>query len=210
MTIRRKFALVALISLSISAAEVKWIRLKSPNFEMYTSAGERNARETLKYFEQVHTFFAQAMGAIPGTVLPVRIIGFNSKKEYEPYSPNSIAIAYYHGTPKTDYIVLSQVTPEVFPVAVHEYVHLVTRHAGLRLPPWLNEGLAEFYSTLKPLGDKIVLGDLIVGRYRALLHEKWVPLAVIVKADQNSAFYNEKSQAGSLYNEGWALFPCWC
>ena len=205
MNIPRKLALLTVLGVSLFAAETRWLRLKSPSFEMYSSASDRNARETLKYFEQVHAFFAQAMGALPGTVLPVRIIGFSSKKEYDPYSPNNAAIAYYQGTPRIDYIVLSQTGPEVFPVAVHEYVHLVTRHAGLKLPPWLNEGLAEFYSTLKPLGDKIVLGDLIVGRYRALLHEKWVPLSVIVKADHNSPFYNEKSQAGSLYNEGWAL-----
>jgi Flp pilus assembly protein TadD len=172
---------------------------------MFTTAGERSGRETVKYFEQVHGFFVQAMGAIPGKALPVRIIGFNSRKEYEPYRLNNFATAFYHGTQTTDYIVLGQVGPEVFPVAVHEYVHLVARHAGLKFPPWLNEGLAEFYSTLKPLGDKIILGDLIPGRYQFLLREKWVPLAVILKADHNSPYYNEKNQAGNLYNEGWAL-----
>jgi hypothetical protein len=67
MEIRWKLALVALISLSASAAETKWIKLKSPNFEMYTTASERNGRDTLKYFEQVRGFFVQVMmGNIPG------------------------------------------------------------------------------------------------------------------------------------------------
>ena len=40
---------------------------------------------------------------------------------------------------------------------------------------------------------------------QALLRENWVPLATIVSASQDSPYYNEKSKAGSLYSEGWAL-----
>jgi hypothetical protein len=205
MGIPTKFTLAALLSFSLLGAGSNWIHLKSSNFEMYTTAGERNARETLKYFEQVRGFFVQIMGSIPGKPLPVKIVGFNSKKEYEPYRLNNFATAFYHGTSTSDDIVLSEVGPEVFRVAVHEYVHLVAKHAGMNLPPWLNEGLAELYSTLRPLGDKIVVGDIILGRYQALARDKWVPLSVIVAANHSSPYYNEKNQAGSLYNEGWAL-----
>ena len=79
------------------------------------------------------------------------------------------------------------------------------QHAGLNFPPWLNEGIAELYSTLKPLGDKVIVGNLIVGRVQALHTERWVPLAVILSAGHDSPHYNEKNKAGSLYNEGWAL-----
>jgi hypothetical protein len=84
-------------------------------------------------------------------------------------------------------------------------VHLVVQHAGLNFPPWLNEGIAELYSTLKPLGEKVVVGNLIAGHVQALYAEKWVPLAVILGAGHDSPYYNEKNKAGSLYNEGWAL-----
>jgi Flp pilus assembly protein TadD len=201
---RSKIAFI-LIGLHLFGADARWIRLKSANFEMYTTASEKNARETLKYFEQVRSFFQQGMGDIPGKALPVRIVAFNSKKEYEPYKLNNFASAFYHGTDTTDDIVLSEAGSEVFPVAVHEYVHLVTKHMGMKLPPWLSEGIAELYSTLKPMGDRVLVGTLIEGRHQALLREKWVPLEIIVKADHNSPYYNEKNQAGSLYNEGWAL-----
>src|SRR3984957_1132130 len=198
-----RFAL-AFIAFSL-AADARWIRLRSAHFEMYTTASERSARETLKYFEQVRSFFQQGMGSIPGKALPVRIVAFNSKKEYEPYRLNNFATAFYHPTPTSDDIVLSETGYDVFPVAVHEYVHLVTKHMGMNLPAWLSEGMAELYSTLKPMGDKVLVGTLIAGRYQALLNEKWVPLKLIVNADHNSPYYNEKNQAGSLYNEGWAL-----
>jgi hypothetical protein len=205
MGTQSKFALVGFLGFTLFAADARWIRLKSANFEMYTTASERDARETLKYFEQVRSFFQQGMGNIPGKPLPVRIIGFNSKKEFEPYRFNNFASAYYHATATTDDIVLSETGFDVFPVAIHEYVHLVTKHMGMKLPPWLSEGIAELYSTLKPMGNRVLVGTLITGRHQALLRDKWVPLKVIVNADHTSPYYNEKSQAGSLYNEGWAL-----
>lgn len=96
-------------------------------------------------------------------------------------------------------------TADVFPVAVHEYVHLIARNAGLQFPPWFNEGLAEVYSTLKPVGDQIMVGAPATGRFRALAYEKWIPLSVIVAAGHDSPYYNEKNKAGSLYSEGWLL-----
>jgi Flp pilus assembly protein TadD len=200
-----KFALAAFLCFSLRGAETRWIKLKSANFNMYTTASERSARETIRYFEQVRNFFQQGMGNIPGKQLPVRIVAFNSKKEYEPYRLNNFATAFYHPSSTSDDIVLSETGYDVFPVAVHEYVHLVTKHMGMNLPPWLSEGMAELYSTLKPMGDKVLVGMLIPGRFAALRNEKWVPLNVIVNADHNSPYYNEKNQAGSLYNEGWAL-----
>jgi tetratricopeptide (TPR) repeat protein len=135
----------------------------------------------------------------------VRLVAFSSAKEFEPYRANDFAIAYYQQTPDGDAIVMSHGGADTFPVAVHEYVHLLVRHAGFNFPPWLNEGLAEFYSTLKPRGDKILVGEIVPGRRAALLNGKWAPLAAILAAGRDSPYYNEKDKAGSLYNEGWAL-----
>lgn len=179
--------------------------MRSENFEVYSSAGEGNTRETLRIFERVRSFFLQATKRSEGKEAPVYIVGFNSDKEYAPYRINEFAAAYYHPGADRDYIVMGRVGNETFPVAVHEYVHLVVRHAGLNFPPWLNEGLAELYSTLKPRGNQIMMGDLIPARRYALLTEKWVPLATILEADRDSPYYNEKNKAGSLYNEGWGL-----
>jgi tetratricopeptide (TPR) repeat protein len=187
------------------AAESQWIELHSPGFDLYSSASPGSARDTIRQFERVRSFFLQALGGPPAKPASVRLVAFGSSKEFEPYRLNEYAVAYYHPAANYDYIVMSHAAVDVFPVAVHEYVHLLVRHSGLELPPWLNEGLAELYSTLHPLGDKIVVGVLIPGRLQALLTEKWVPLATILAADHDSPYYNEKNKAGSLYNEGWAL-----
>ncbi len=193
------------MGLTSLTAETHWTRMASPNFEMYTTAGERSARDTLRYFEQAHTFFTQAMPGILEKESPVRIVAFSSLKEYEPYRFNDFATAFYRPTADRDNIVMSHTGAETFPTATHEYVHLIVRHAHLNFPPWLSEGVTELYSTIQPRGDKMLVGSLIPGRFRALLQERWVPLATLMGASHDSAYYNEKDKAGSLYNESWAL-----
>ncbi len=179
--------------------------MQSPNFEAYSSAGERDTRDTLRYFERVRDFFLQVNKSAPQKSVPVRIVVFGSEKEYAPYRPNEFATAYYFGGSGRDYIVIGRSGEQTAQLAVHEYVHLVARHAGLNFPPWLNEGIAELYSTLRMQGDKVLVGELIPGRIQALSRERWVPLATILSAGPDSPYYSEKDKAGSLYNEGWAL-----
>src|SRR4051812_31334897 len=126
---------VLFLAAALSAHEDAWIRMASPNFEMYSSAGERPTREALAYFEQVRGFFLQALGR-DTTPERVFIVAFGSKKQYEPFRLNEFATAYYHSSADRDYIVLSEAGADVFPVAIHEYVHLVTRHLDLKLPTW--------------------------------------------------------------------------
>ena len=205
----RKLLFLAVLGVIFPAArggEPKWIHMPSSDFEIYSSAGEGDTRRALQYLERVRSFFEQALGGgVRQKREPVRVIVFGSRKEYDQYRPNEFAAAYYTQIAGRDYIVLGSVNDEVFPIAVHEYVHLVTQNVGMKFPPWLNEGLAEVFSTMKPTGDKVLVGTPVLGRVQALSREKWVPLSVIVAATHDSPYYNEKNKAGSLYDEGWAL-----
>src|SRR5271169_2202851 len=122
---------------SLTAADPHWIRITSPNFEIYTTTGERTARNTIRYFEQVRSFFAQIMPHKLDQAPRVRIVAFNSSQEFEPYRVKEWATAYYHATADHDYIVMTHTGEETFPIASHEYVHLVVRHSKLTFPPWL-------------------------------------------------------------------------
>jgi tetratricopeptide (TPR) repeat protein len=188
------------------AADPRWIRLASPHFEIYSSAGVATARDILRQFEQVRSFFFQVAGGHdPRNAVPLRIVAFGSAKEYNAVRINEFASAFYQSTTDHDFIVMGPGTAATSATAIHEYVHLVVRHSDLHFPPWLNEGIAELYSTIQQRGDKVLVGSLVPGRQMALARERWVPLATLVAVDQGSPYYNEKDKAGSLYNEGWAL-----
>ena len=188
-----------------AATHDPWLKITSANFELYTTAGERAGRDLVRHLEQVRSFFLQAFGSRLSASRPVRIIAFKNEKEYQPYRPNEFATAFFQPGAIHDLIVMSSASSEHYPVAVHEFTHLMIHQSGMELAPWLNEGLAELYSSLEPSGEKILVGQLIPARLHVLRSEPWIPLATLVAVDHSSPFYNEKSHAGMFYAESWAL-----
>lgn len=183
----------------------EWLKLKTPHFELLTTAGEKKGREAILYFEQVRSFFLQASPSKRVPEFPVRIVAFRSEKQYKPYRINESALAYYAPSQNRDYIVMQDISSEHYPVAIHEYTHLIIGHSGLHLPVWLNEGWAELYSTLRPKGKQAMVGDMIPGRIHALVSTQWLPLDVLAAVDHNSPLYNEKDRVGIFYAESWML-----
>src|SRR5712692_9151749 len=195
-----------IISVSSASAAEQWLKLKSSHFELYTTAGEKKGREAILYFEQVRDFFTKANPQSKASAgAAARIIAFRSEKEYKPFRPNEFASAFYLSGYDRDYIVMQSIIAENYPVAVHEFTHLLVKHTGFEVPVWFNEGLAELYSTLKPVGKKMEIGGLIPGRFQVLQQNKWLPLDVLLSVDHNSPYYNERDRAGVFYAESWAL-----
>jgi hypothetical protein len=172
---------------------------------MYTTDSEQQALGELRIFEQVRYFFLQTAGAESVGSNPVRIIAFGSRQEYQPYSPNASAFAYYERARNGDYIVLEDIAPEHRAAALHEYAHLVLTHEGLKLPVWLSEGLADLYSTLTFQGDRVTVGAPLSGRLYALRTQRWLPLNTLFTAGQSSPEYNNRKLASIFYAESWAL-----
>lgn len=191
--------------LAVWGQESQWIRVESENFTVYSSAGERRARSYLDDFERVRAFFLQALPTIRPRTETVRIVIFGDRKEYREYQPNERTPAFYRGGTGEDLIVFGPLGQGAFPVAIHEYVHLLVNHAGLKLPLWLNEGLAEYYSTLEPRGSKVLAGKLPPGRRELLLMEKWIPLPVIFGVEPESEYYQDPKLAPRFYSQSWAL-----
>lgn len=86
---------------------------------------------------------------------------------------------------------------------IHEYTHLFFHAANWELPVWMNEGLAEFYSTIKAVGKKVRLGDVIQGRVLAAPGRDSAEQLVAV--DHRSKYHNERDRAGTFYAESWLL-----
>jgi hypothetical protein len=72
------------------AAEQKWLRATSQNFELFTDESEARARDTLLQFETARAFFLPAMRTLGLTEQPVRIIAFRSSADYLRYCPYNL------------------------------------------------------------------------------------------------------------------------
>ncbi|MBZ5726556.1 MAG: hypothetical protein LAP87_16340 [Acidobacteriia bacterium] len=150
--LHRIAALPLLCCAAFAGDGATWTAAKSEHFEVYSQAGERTARLALMWFEQLRACFERQTGFDLSGRPAVRVIAFRSTKDYAPYRLRWAADAYYAGTESRDYIVMTVGERGDFQVAAHEYAHLVLHAAGLQLPPWLGEGLAEVFSTIR-LGE---------------------------------------------------------
>ena len=186
------------------AAE-QWVKLTTPHFELYSAAGEKKGREAILYFETVRSFFLEQSPSKKMPDFPVRIVAFRGEKQYQPYRVSESAFAYYVQGRNRDYIVMQDILSDHYPAVIHEYVHLIVEHSGLKLPIWLNEGLAELYSTLQPIGKKVSFGDIIPGRAQVLVSNPLIRLEVLTAVTHDSPLYNERNKAGMFYAESWAL-----
>lgn len=201
----RAAATLALAVGTAAAADPVWIKASTPNFELFTNYGDKQAIEIIRHFEQIREFFAATTQSKKAAQSRVRLVAFRSAKDFAPYSPNEFAAAYYLSAGDRDYVVMKEARQDVYRIAVHEYVHLVIKHSGFPVPPWLNEGLAELYSTMREQSGKTVVGDLIPGHVHQLRNAKWIDLDTLLAVDRESPLYNEKDRAGVFYAQSWAL-----
>ena len=172
---------------------------------MYTTDSQKRAERALQTFEQVRSYFIERSTNKKAPEGQVRIIAFSSEKEYKPYRLNEGAFAYYLDSRQRDYIVMQDIEPEHAQSAIHEYTHLIVEHAHLNLPLWLNEGIADLYSSLEPRGKQAMVGRPLPGRIASLLQGKWMDWDALLAVDHSSPYYNERDKMSIFYGQSWLL-----
>jgi tetratricopeptide (TPR) repeat protein len=202
---RLAVVLSVVLTTTVAAAE-SWTHVASPHFDLYTTAGERQAHEALAYFERVRAFFTEFLKLSPRSDIQTRLIVFNGEAQFAPYRPYPSAGAFYQSGVDRDYVVMKSFTEDAYPIVVHEYAHLIFRHSGAVYPLWLNEGLADFFSTLSQQGEKMNIGRVPPGRLAQLAVEPTLlPLDRLFAVDHRSSDYRSSTHAGLFYSQSWAL-----
>jgi tetratricopeptide (TPR) repeat protein len=202
----RSPALLCLAAASVLAQTSEtWSVARSEHFEVYSQTGEEPARAAAVRFERLRAFFRQQTWLKLDGALPVRVIGFRSAKEYQAYRLRTNADAYYVGTDGRDYIVMASLDPSDDRIAAHEFAHLTLHASGVELPPWLSEGLAELYSTVRIGEHSSSLGGKILGRSQVLRRNQWMPLPQLLELPRDSALRDDREKAELFYAQSWAL-----
>jgi tetratricopeptide (TPR) repeat protein len=191
------------VALPLYANQV-WVQYSTEHFDLYGSPDSPNAVQTLQSLERAHAFFERAAGAALGDDR-VKVVAFASAAEYASYRINPGAYAFYQHSQKGDYIVLQELDRTRPEVALHEYVHFVMHKAGYHLPLWLNEGLADVYSTLQADGTETVVGRVSPGRLGTLERERRLRISAVLAVDHESPYYNQPHMMQLFYAESWAL-----
>ncbi len=185
-----------------------WTVARAPRLEVYSQGDADHARKTLAQFEKLRIFFNQngliRVPADAGAPL-LRIVSFRSEKDYENFRVRPNAEAYYAAYENDAYIVMPQTESVELPLGAHEYTHYFLGAAGLKLPAWMNEGLAEFFSTVHITDRGCTLGGILPARLQTLQHRKWLSLAQLLRFSEAAPVLQSREQADIFYAESWAL-----
>src|SRR6185312_2178562 len=182
-----------------------WIKLRTENFEIYTSNSVQQTTAALQNFERVRKCFSTLGLFNTRRAEAIRIIAFRSESEFAPYRTNAAAVAFYQRSRNVDYIVMRDLQPEHYGTAAHELTHLAIDRAGFTLPLWLNEGLADLYSSLGSADSTSILGAPLARHLTVLSTQPWIDLRVLTSAAPGSPFYTERDKLALFYAESWAL-----
>jgi tetratricopeptide (TPR) repeat protein len=204
------------IAASACAAREQWNKVESPNFVLVGNADLGEMKKLASKLEQFRltltTLFPNLKVTTP---VPTRMYVFRTDDDFRPFKPmyqgktqNNVA-AYFAPTPNLNYIALSTDDDYENPLGpvFHEYEHSIVRANLGSVPLWLNEGLAELYSsfTLEDGNGRAVIGSPLTSRVQTLRGAPILPLKTLFAVDHDSPDYNESSRAGIFYAESWAL-----
>ena len=211
----RSAALVACLLLTAApAGAVEWVRVESPNFIVFGETAEGRVREVAEEFER----FRDALGrVIPGAdrpaAVPTVVVVFGSTRAFAPYIPryNGKPIplgGYFFSSDDMNIVAFADgKRDDVLRTIFHEYVHLVIDNVSDGLPLWLNEGLAEYYSTflVDAAGTGALIGRAIPAHLDLLTHRRHLTIPELLAVDADSSAYNEGERQTLFYAQSWAL-----
>jgi hypothetical protein len=173
-----------------------WSAITTDHFEIYTKTTGGD-----KIIKQLEQFRAELRGTGLLNSAKERIVHvllFDNENEYFRYAPPG-SIGFFQSCRDYDFVGLLSTDPDV---VGHEYVHAVTSWIWPHAPAWIQEGLAEFYSTAKISRRGVKLGGLkweyadVIDRLSAQrLPELATARSGLIRAD--------RSETSELYGLAW-------
>jgi tetratricopeptide (TPR) repeat protein len=143
-----------------------WSETISQHFVLRTDVDAAEARTTLAEMERLHAALAAALARPPQVVEGrVDLVAFASADDYAAITGNH-RTSLAHFTPQPDGDLEPQPTivmhagleRETRGTILHELTHRFLHERWSDVPPWLDEGLAQYYSTLEVEGNRAFVG----------------------------------------------------
>jgi len=131
-----------------------WSAVKTNHFVVYTkrSGGDKIIRRLEQFRAELHG--AGLVNSAKEGI--VEVVVFDDEKQYFHYAPPGSS-GFFQSRGHYDFIGLLSTDPDVIG---HEYVHAAMSWTWPYAPAWIQEGLAEFYSTARTSARGIKVGGL--------------------------------------------------
>jgi uncharacterized protein DUF1570 len=206
------FLAFALVSPALGS-EPECIEVRSPHFSVVTDAGEKRGRDAALHFEQMRAVYGALLVNAKVTLpTPLQIVAFRNTKEMQRFAPlwhgKPIEVAgLFQGNSDRCFILLDMSAAEPWHVVFHEYAHqLMNGNIPGEIPPWFEEGFAEYFSTIKVAGKDAEVGLLADTDVQVLRQGGLIKVADLFRVRHDSSTYNESGDHRSIfYAESWLV-----
>jgi len=198
-----RFLAVFISLLAAIPVHADWLCLRGTHTELLTDAGEKEGRRALNRLEQIRAVLPSSND---GSGRELRVVLFDSEKEFREYAPGESTSGLYLSGLERDYIV-TYAGGELPRVVTHEFVHFLLNQTPAPLPRWFEEGTAELYSNTQINGKRVRIGKELEAHMNLLLSRPWLS-AKQLAAERPEAIpkqeYQEQAE-NMFYAESWAL-----
>jgi len=220
-----------LLSSSAPAAEPSpWLEIHSTHFTVITDAGEKKGKEVALRFEQMRAVFAiLLMKDRLNEPLPLTILAFKNDKNYYQSAPlkqgQPIDVpGFFVPGEDQNFIVLNLFEVEPWRAAAHDFAHLLMNYNYPPVEGWFDEGLAEYFSSLRVDNQEVEIGgdpelssiftEDLVGNQREISNppkslaellgaQVWIALPDLLTMKHDTSAYIEGTHHTLYYAQSW-------
>ena len=219
-------------SLSVLAAEQSpWLEVHSAHFTVITDAGEKKGREVALRFEQMRAVFASLLGKERlNQPVPLTILAFKNDKMFYQCAPlrqgQPIDVpGFFLPGEDQDFIVLNLFEEEPWRAVAHDFAHLLLNYNYPPAQGWFDEGLAEYFSSIRVDDKEVEIGgdpelrpsvasDLLQNQIDShppksltelLGAQVWLSIPDLFTMKHDTSGYNEGTHHTLYYAESWMV-----
>lgn len=181
-------------------AETRWTSVAGDSYEVVTDAGAAPASLMAHRIEQMRELLGRS-----NKILPLRVVMLASAERFSALRPSATVAGFFQSGADRDWIVVQWGREDSERALSHEMVHALLEHSGPRRPLWLEEGLAEFYSTAFRDGKAWTLGRPIEAHVQSLNRRAWLGEREFFEVRPDSPVREEDRRVGQFYAQSWAV-----
>lgn len=220
-----------LLCSSAPAAEPSpWLEIHSAHYTIITDTGEKKGREVALRLEQMRAVFATLlMKERLNEPLPLTILAFKNDKTYYQSAPlrqgQPISVpGFFLPGDDRNFIVLNLFEEESWRAVAHDFAHLLLNYNYPPVEGWFDEGLAEYFSSIRLDNKQVEIGgdpELRSGFTEDLLQNQrevrnppksltellsgqvWLALPDLLTMKHDTSGYTESTHHTLFYAQSW-------
>jgi len=189
-----------------------WVEVRTPHLRVLSDAGLGKATAIAERLERLHEVLGNSARTLVVEPRRPRVVLLFADEDgffhYRPFYRGSRELirGYFQPTPDGEFLIMQSLSGEErAEVAVHEYTHAILHEAMPQIPMWLNEGLAEYFSTFRVDSRTAQMGAVISGHLQHLQSAQLLTIPELFAVNPGSGDYHEGERQGTFYAESWLL-----